>query len=268
MRKPAVVAIVVALALLGAGAFAWFKWSDAERSSRYAQWRQQLQDDARRPEIIKALRAELLLDVDPKTPHNLRATPPDIPEAHELLGEALARDGKFSDAAVELRAAIKGDPGSILARRWLAQVCLKIDLVNEAKKTLEEALDHVDAEQRPSVELDLANVCLERYRGSASEEDFRTARNYFQDARRHPSTEAEALDGYAMLWLAKGPEQDFEKWYEALDKVYSKRYPTYEFAFSVLAEHGSNNLLVIHRPSAQTAPAGATMAQPLYQEAE
>ena len=33
-----------------------------------------------------------------------------------------------------------------------------------------------------------------------------------------------------------------------LDKVYSKQYPTHEFAFVVLADHGSNNVLVIRRP--------------------
>jgi len=41
--------------------------------------------------------------------------------------------------------------------------------------------------------------------------------------------------------------EDFTDWYERLEKVYSKQYPGYEFAFVVLANHGYNNLLVIRR---------------------
>ena len=49
----------------------------------------------------------------------------------------------------------------------------------------------------------------------------------------------------------------FDKWYERIEGVYLDRYPTYEFAFAVLANHGHNNLLVIRRASGE----GAT--QPL-----
>jgi len=38
---------------------------------------------------------------------------------------------------------------------------------------------------------------------------------------------------------------DVDKWYDRVEAVYSKKYPTYEFAFVVLANRGSNNLLVI-----------------------
>lgn len=38
-----------------------------------------------------------------------------------------------------------------------------------------------------------------------------------------------------------------EGWRERLETVYSKRYPNYEFALTVLAEKGYNNLLVIRR---------------------
>jgi SAM-dependent methyltransferase len=41
--------------------------------------------------------------------------------------------------------------------------------------------------------------------------------------------------------------ESIDKWYDRLDKIYSKQYPTYEFAFVVLANHGSNNLLVARR---------------------
>lgn len=227
-----VLAIVVLLVLVGAGLFGWKSWIDAERRARYAGWREQIKDDARRPEVVKALRTELLLDVDPKAPHAERGTPPDLPEAHEVLGEALARDGKFSDAAVELREAIKGDPNDVRAHRWLAQVCLRIDLVNEAKKTLEEALALADEKERPELELELGNVCLERYRGSATDVDFRAARNYFQDARRNPATAAEALDGYAMLFFMKGPDQDLERWYESHRELLEK-YPDFSRAASI-----------------------------------
>jgi hypothetical protein len=39
----------------------------------------------------------------------------------------------------------------------------------------------------------------------------------------------------------------FDHWYGRLETIYSKQYPTYEFAVVVLANHGSNNLLVVHR---------------------
>ena len=42
----------------------------------------------------------------------------------------------------------------------------------------------------------------------------------------------------------------FDEWYDRLEKVYSKQYPTYEFAFVTLSDHADNNLLVIHRPAA------------------
>jgi SAM-dependent methyltransferase len=40
---------------------------------------------------------------------------------------------------------------------------------------------------------------------------------------------------------------DVDKWYDRLEAIYSKKYPTFEFAFVVLANHGCNNLLVVRR---------------------
>jgi hypothetical protein len=40
---------------------------------------------------------------------------------------------------------------------------------------------------------------------------------------------------------------DADKWYDRLEATYSKKYPTYEFAFVVLANRGCNNLLVVRR---------------------
>jgi cytochrome c-type biogenesis protein CcmH/NrfG len=166
--------------------------------------------------VIAALREELKAD-------------PGRSDARAVLGEALAFAGKMSDAAVELRSAAKTDPGDVHVRRVLAQVCLRLDLVDEAVKCLEEALVHVDEGERPAVELDLARVCMERYRGSAKDEDFRAARNYFQDARHHPATEAEAMDGYAMLWLMKGPNSDLDKGIATYRELLTK-YPSYSRA--------------------------------------
>jgi SAM-dependent methyltransferase len=39
----------------------------------------------------------------------------------------------------------------------------------------------------------------------------------------------------------------FDKWYERLATVYSKRYSDYEFLFVILPDGGSNNLLIIRR---------------------
>ncbi len=39
----------------------------------------------------------------------------------------------------------------------------------------------------------------------------------------------------------------FDQWYDRLETIYSKQYPTYEFAFVVLWSRGYNNLLVARR---------------------
>ncbi len=39
----------------------------------------------------------------------------------------------------------------------------------------------------------------------------------------------------------------FDEWYSRVETIYSKQYPTYEFAFVVLADRGYNNLLVVRR---------------------
>jgi glycosyltransferase involved in cell wall biosynthesis len=41
-----------------------------------------------------------------------------------------------------------------------------------------------------------------------------------------------------------------EQWYDRLERVYSKQYPTHEFAFVVPEARGCNNLLVVRRPAA------------------
>jgi|SRR5271165_4840750 len=41
----------------------------------------------------------------------------------------------------------------------------------------------------------------------------------------------------------------FDEWYDKLETIYSKQYPTYEFAFVVSANRGYNNLLVVRRPA-------------------
>jgi SAM-dependent methyltransferase len=38
-----------------------------------------------------------------------------------------------------------------------------------------------------------------------------------------------------------------EEWYDRLETIYSRQYPTYEFVFVVLANRGYNNLLVVRR---------------------
>jgi hypothetical protein len=39
----------------------------------------------------------------------------------------------------------------------------------------------------------------------------------------------------------------FNDWFDRLEKVYSKQYPTYEFAFVTMSERGHNNMLVARR---------------------
>jgi len=62
--------------------------------------------------------------------------------------------------------------------------------------------------------------------------------------------------------------EDFERWYELLDTVYSKQYAGHGFAFVALADHGYNNLLVICRPADETVFTGPTITERLHQGAE
>ena len=40
---------------------------------------------------------------------------------------------------------------------------------------------------------------------------------------------------------------DFNAWFDRLETIYSRQYPTYEFAFVTLSERGYNNMLVVRR---------------------
>jgi SAM-dependent methyltransferase len=61
--------------------------------------------------------------------------------------------------------------------------------------------------------------------------------------------------------------EEVEKWYERLERVYSKQYPTYEFALVVLSKH-DGDVLCIRRPEDETVLAAPTITGPFHQEAE
>jgi tetratricopeptide (TPR) repeat protein len=232
-----VLSIVGVLVLVGAGVIAWKLWTETEQRSRYAEYDKQLKvaDQARVAEIIVTVRREL-------------KDTPDLAEAHATLGKALAYAGKYSDAAVELREAAKRDPEGVEVRVYLADVCVRLDLIDEAVKVLKEALPHASEDDAPAIGLKLGHIYTERYRGSAKEEDFRAARIYFQDARRHAATEAEAMDGYAGLFLTKGPDQDFDKGIAAYHELIAK-HPEYPAAPKI-----RELLDMVDRNSAETPP--------------
>jgi len=211
--------LVAALVVAAAAFFGWRALERAQRTARYDEWRKQLGDDARREAVMASLREELKED-------------PDLTDARCLLGEALAQAGRLSDATVQLETAVRRDPSNVQARRVLARVCLGQSRIDDAIKSLEEALAHAEGETRAQVELELGRAYQERYRGSAKDEDFRSARNRFQEARQSPALEAEALDGYAALWLEKGRNQDLgqamDAWRELL-----KKHPDYSRAAEI-----------------------------------
>jgi SAM-dependent methyltransferase len=61
--------------------------------------------------------------------------------------------------------------------------------------------------------------------------------------------------------------EDIEKWYERLDTVYRKQYPTHEFAFVVLADHDDSNVLVVRRPEGEAVLSSPAVAG-AFREAE
>ena len=230
MRK-LVLPIVAVLAVAGAALFGWRWWTARQREARYDAWRQELlspppaddpnggPDDARRAEVAAALRRELKDD-------------PDLTSASELLAQLLVRTKKLSDAKVVLSDAVKRHPEAIEAGLLLGKICRALNLVDEAIRSLSETLVHAEGSDRSRVELDLAHAYLERYRGSSKEEDFRSARNGFQNARADPATEAEALEGYGMLWLENGRYRDFEKALATYRELL-KKYPGYPNAAKI-----------------------------------
>ncbi len=214
MRK-LVLPIVVALAVAGAALFGWKAWTEHQRDARYDAWRQELlapappddpgggPDETRRAEVIAALKKELKED-------------PGLTNASLLLAELLLRSRKpsskdLSEAKLVLADAVKRHPDAIDAALQLGRICRALGLVDETIRVLVEALVHADGTAHARVELDLGNAYLEKYRGTSKEEDFRSARNAFQEARSDPSTEAEALEGYGALWLENGRYRDFDK---------------------------------------------------------
>jgi tetratricopeptide (TPR) repeat protein len=224
VRKP-VLPIVVALAVAGAGFYGWTKWTAMQRESRWEAWRSELlapppaddpgggPDDARRTEVISALKKELKGD-------------PGLTGASQLLAELLLRQKKFSDAKVVLDEAVKLHPEVVEASLRLAQICRGLGLVDEAVRVLENALVHAQGSLHSRVELELANTFLAKYRGTGKEEDFRAARNGFQNARADPATEAAALEGYGALFLENGRYRDFDKVLTTYRELL-KKYPAY-----------------------------------------
>lgn len=61
--------------------------------------------------------------------------------------------------------------------------------------------------------------------------------------------------------------EDIERWYERLETVYSKQYPTHEFAFVVLAKHDDGNMLFIRRPEGEAVFPGPAVTE-AFREAE
>jgi hypothetical protein len=50
------------------------------------------------------------------------------------------------------------------------------------------------------------------------------------------------------IYVAEDIEWDrIDEWYDRVETVYSKQYPTYEFILVVLEKHGPNNLVVVRR---------------------
>jgi hypothetical protein len=52
----------------------------------------------------------------------------------------------------------------------------------------------------------------------------------------------------------------FNEGYDRLEGIYSRQYPTYEFAFVTLADRGFNNLLVVRRPADTTGLSQSNLA--------
>jgi hypothetical protein len=61
--------------------------------------------------------------------------------------------------------------------------------------------------------------------------------------------------------------EDVEKWNDRLERVYSKRYPTHEFAFVVLAKHDDGNMLFIRRTEGDAVVSGPAVTG-AFREAE
>ncbi len=118
---------------------------------------------------------------------------------------------KLSQAAVELRRAIKLDPDHVPALLLYGEVCLGLALLDEAGLHLAHASAITEGALHAEAEVRLGLVHHRRYGGSKKDEDFRAARDALFEAQKEPTTQAAAMYGLAMLFLEKGRNYDLAK---------------------------------------------------------
>jgi len=164
-------------------------------------------------------------------------------ESAELLASvaramALAQSEEgLSDAAVELENVLKRSPDFVPALLARGEVCLRLSRWNDAIEPLRHASEltggsESEGRDHARAQLLLGRALAERYRGTSDDGDFRGARFAFQDARKAPEFEADAIQGYAMLYLQKGRHRDFKKVLASFDELLQK-HPDYPDAPSI-----------------------------------
>ena len=151
----------------------------------------------------------------------------------------------LSQAAVELKKALELAPECVPALLARGEVCLQLRMLKESIEHLRHAAELTEGSDHACALVWLGRALAERHRGTNDDADFRGAHNAFLEARQDPTWEADAMQGYATLFLEKGRNQDVDKALGVLDE-FVKKYADHADAASVreLIEH------LRHRPGA------------------
>lgn len=141
-------------------------------------------------------------------------------ERHIAAAIAMENDPeRLSDAKVELDRALKLAPDDTAALQLRAKLLHALMKQDEAEADLKAVMPRLIGDERARAQLLLANVLVARYRGTGSDDLFRRARNAYLEAQQVAATKVEALFGFAMLFLEKGSNRDFEKATELLQQL-------------------------------------------------
>lgn len=153
-----------------------------------------------------------------------------VAAARELMRVDADENGQppaeWSKAAVELDAALLLAPDDVQALLARGEVAWMLKLVNDAIRHLDRAEQLSQGSEHAAVQLARGRAYATRFEGTGKDEDFRTARNAFQDARGDPVHSDEATFEYGALFIATKRVSEVEKgiatWEELL-----KRRPDY-----------------------------------------
>jgi len=141
--------------------------------------------------------------------------------------DALAStEAGLSDAKLEFDRALSLDPDHVAALTKRGNVFLRLARYDDAIRDFRRAGELASGTELAQAQLGQGRALYERYRGTNADDDFRSARNRFQEALQDPSVEAEALEGVGTLYLVRGRNYDPDAALKSFQDLL-KKHPDY-----------------------------------------